>query len=849
MAAAVLVVGPGYETSQVRMHSGAVWLASTRTGQVTLVDGASAEVKTHVPIAGAGAALTVTQQGGAAYVLNAKTGGLSRIDSATEQISHRVTVLPASDGLVVLPSPDALHAVDVHSGLLAAVDPATLAPKGEPEHLAEAIRPGNVAVDGRGRVWAVDDRTGDLVWSSGGRRAPATAPADGRLAITRGRPALVSPGRGTAELLDPEDGTVRQSLRPSLLAGDSVVVSGSADESRLLIAVRTRGELISCSFDSGSCAEPVQVASPGAELGTPVEVDDHAVVPDHSTGQATIVDLARSRVVSQRRLFTRPTPFELIAQDGIVFFNDPGGDQAGVLDLWGEPRTITKYTEDPTADEVSPVPDRSTRADEVKQAVHEKPKVGLGLPHQTGRPDLVVPAASPTPSIVVRPGNRGVVGDEFELTLALHPTAEATVRWSFGDDTGASGSPVRHTWSQPGVFTVRATATFGTGKQAETETTVTVDPPDTPTRITELGIRRPKPVIGEPVHFSADTTRKPDGWEWTVTRRGEPVPEVTARTAEFDHAFATPGHYTVALTVTRGSQTARSSRQFTVARGAVKGWGDNERGQTDVPPEAGSGVIAVDAGGSHSLALKANGSVLAWGDNENGQAAVPADALTGVVAIAAGGEHSLALKADGSVLAWGLDEDKQATVPEEALTGVVAIAAGATHSLALKSDGSVLAWGDDALGQKDVPLEAGSGVVAIAAGVSISLALKADGSILVWGDTRYGVAPVPPGIPGGVRAVAVGARVCLALKEDGSLVTWGDGRSRARRAKPEEAGSGVIAMDFSSEHVLALKADGTAFGWGEVDPEVSDVPAEYNRGVLAVAAGYSFNLILLEEVD
>ena len=113
LAAAVLVVGPGYETSQARMYSGAVWLASSRVGQATLVDGASAEVKAQVPVAEAGATLNVTQQGGAALVLNERTGGLRRVDSATEQVSPPVSVLPASDGLAVLPSPDAPRVVDV----------------------------------------------------------------------------------------------------------------------------------------------------------------------------------------------------------------------------------------------------------------------------------------------------------------------------------------------------------------------------------------------------------------------------------------------------------------------------------------------------------------------------------------------------------------------------------------------------------------------------------------------------------------------------------------------------------------------------------------------------------------
>jgi alpha-tubulin suppressor-like RCC1 family protein len=93
---------------------------------------------------------------------------------------------------------------------------------------------------------------------------------------------------------------------------------------------------------------------------------------------------------------------------------------------------------------------------------------------------------------------------------------------------------------------------------------------------------------------------------------------------------------------------------------------------TDLTPDLvvglgpGSGVIATSAGGAHSLTLNSDGTVLAWGSNANGQLGdgtttpqllpVGVSGLghgSGVVAIAAGGGHSLALKADGSVLAWG----------------------------------------------------------------------------------------------------------------------------------------------------------------------------------------------------
>ncbi len=94
-----------------------------------------------------------------------------------------------------------------------------------------------------------------------------------------------------------------------------------------------------------------------------------------------------------------------------------------------------------------------------------------------------------------------------------------------------------------------------------------------------------------------------------------------------------------------------------------------------------SGVTAIAAGGSHTVALKNDGTVVAWGDNFYGQTTVPVG-LSGVTAIAAGGWHTVALKNDGTVVAWGRNIAGQRTVPA-GLSGVVAIAAGYYHTAVL----------------------------------------------------------------------------------------------------------------------------------------------------------------------
>ena len=62
------------------------------------------------------------------------------------------------------------------------------------------------------------------------------------------------------------------------------------------------------------------------------------------------------------------------------------------------------------------------------------------------------------------------------------------------------------------------------------------------------------------------------------------------------------------------------------------------------------------------------------------------------MAVAAGESHSVALKANGELVVWGSDYYNQLDIPP-GLFGVVGIAAGSWHTVALKGDGTVAAFG------------------------------------------------------------------------------------------------------------------------------------------------------------
>ena len=321
---------------------------------------------------------------------------------------------------------------------------------------------------------------------------------------------------------------------------------------------------------------------------------------------------------------------------------------------------------------------------------------------------------------------------------------------------------------------------------------------------------------------------------------------------------------------------------------------------------AGKTVVALAAGDFHSLALRSDGTVAAWGYNffgevgdnttTNRQVPVAVNAAAGVsalygktvVAIAAGGSHSLALCSNGTVAAWGYNGDGelgdnyvsafQSHVPVavntasgvSALAGktVVAVACGNEHNLALCSDGTVAAWGGNNYGQvgdnsttnRPVPVMVntasnvsalyGKLVVAIAAGGAYSLALCGDGTVAAWGENGWGQLgdgdlidphrmPVMVNAASNVSAlygktvvaIAAGYAHSLALCSDGTVAAWGENNygqlgdnTQTPRNVPVAVntnsglsalyGKTVVAIAAGYTHSLALCSDGTAAAWG-----------------------------------
>jgi hypothetical protein len=262
----------------------------------------------------------------------------------------------------------------------------------------------------------------------------------------------------------------------------------------------------------------------------------------------------------------------------------------------------------------------------------------------------------------------------------------------------------------------------------------------------------------------------------------------------------------------------------------VVAWGDNDAGQTAVPPLA--SVAAIAAGSTHPLVLLDDGTVVTWGDGP----AVPAG-LTGVTHIAAGCGFNLARKSDSTVIAWGVNTYGQTTVPA-GLNDAVNVAAGEKHSLALRAGGTVAAWGDNTFGQTSSgPL---TGVTAIACGYDHSLALKSDGTVVAWGRNDAGQCTVPAGLTG-VAAIGAGAYHSLAVKSDGTVVAWG--WDQAYQSTVPDGLTGVTNVAGGYAFSIALKLDGTLVAWGDNSDGQAEIPSDATQ-VTAIAASAGFSLAL-----
>jgi alpha-tubulin suppressor-like RCC1 family protein len=160
------------------------------------------------------------------------------------------------------------------------------------------------------------------------------------------------------------------------------------------------------------------------------------------------------------------------------------------------------------------------------------------------------------------------------------------------------------------------------------------------------------------------------------------------------------------------------------ADGTVWAWGNNSYGQlgdgtttTQLSPvqvPSLTGMTGLGADGYHSSAVKSDGTLWSWGAGPFGELGIgdrppvwptPTQALglAAVVAVGAGGYHTVALIGDGTLQAFGnnvygqlgigTNTDSPVAVPVPGISLVIDVGAGLDFTVAVRSDATVWAWG------------------------------------------------------------------------------------------------------------------------------------------------------------
>jgi len=347
---AVLLVSraKGLPAERPRLTGGGAWLASPAQGLVTLIDGASEQVVGSVRAPGAvpGDDLSVVQAGSSAYVVNGSGGTVSRVDGGTYEASAPVRFGLPGGRLSVLAGGPGLYIVDGARRAVSVTDPVTLRVR---QRLSLAARPGpdQSVVDDAGRLWLIDGAGGGLTWLDGAKRVRPDVgrPAD-RLVLVGGRPVLLDLTRPRVGRLD-DDGAVRSWSCVDTQAGDQAQLLGSATGPWVWLAVPASGTLIGAAVGRDDCARTVDVGRPGDRFGALAESGGFVFVPDLTTGRTAVVDTAAGRVVADLAMARPGNRLELLAKDGLVFYNDLDGDRAGVIRFtggrWRLGRSLRKY--------------------------------------------------------------------------------------------------------------------------------------------------------------------------------------------------------------------------------------------------------------------------------------------------------------------------------------------------------------------------------------------------------------------------------------------------------------------------------------------------------------------------
>lgn len=575
------VAGRGNPVESLRQSSGSAWVVSPGEGLLSLIDGPSEEVMASVRLTSVGGPYRVEQAGSSAYVADAAAGTVTRVDGATGELSDLVQFAEAGSDVSVLHGGGTVFVLDPEGRAATRVDPETLRVRAT---LSTAATPGpdQAVVDDAGRLWLVDAVGGGLTWFDTEKHVDLDA-ADSatRLVVVRGEPVLVDLAAARIRALD-DQGRPGADSCLDVRRDDTLHLLGSRTEDEVFAAVSQTGNVLVATVGRDDCDRVIPVSdAPEPDFGPLAQSGRFVFVPDRATGTTSVIDTRTDTVATTFSLAEPGHQVELVAKDGIVFYNDLDGETAGVLTLdgeaWRQSEALSKY--DPSTGEPATVitPDDA--------------------------PDT--PVAGPAP---VAPQPAPAASDA--------PAPPATAPPSTASPPPARGAP-----------------------QASTAPSTT-DPspppaqPDLPPVISSLSVEPNPPTLGASATFGAAVSNVEDAtWSWTLSESAGPVVTTSSSVGGFATTLPSAGSVNLLLSLTitgpGGTATAPPLAITAVDPDAVA----ITSVTTDAPSYAPGGVATVTA----ALAGGSPGATWAWTATRDGSAvAVPGASAVGSVAVPVG---------------------------------------------------------------------------------------------------------------------------------------------------------------------------------------------------------------------
>jgi PKD repeat protein len=607
----------GNSVATVNVADGTVWLAAQGVGGLVQVSASSDQVLAKVKVPDNRGDLSITQEGHSALVLNRTTGAVGRVDGAALDYVDEQTFPGSSADFQLVSGGGRAYLIDTNAGRVRALDASDL----EQGEQTETDRgPRDSKVDSDGNLWSLDaahqkvtlvrangDSTTATAGGEGSRLTlvddhpyviePATSDEGGRVVALDGHSA--KPGRqfcldgadkSTTWLVTGTEPRDKRQLAVAVGADNGQVLTSDLQSGKCTVLSITDDNLASTGRASASGTASDAGSAPATRYGEPVVSGDLLFVPVLSDGEVIVVDTAENRIVrtiESKELFV-PRPgatspfdgqrFELVLDDGNVWFNDLDGPEAFLLGRDGVVLSVLKYeakpgakgtgdvsqglaaTDDPNALPVDLGPgdgsDSTGKGDAADNGTGQPKGSGSDASPGGSEPDKAKTGTDGTGLALSPAQPESPPGSNLQLLppgSASDPARNSTAKLpdvtvSPGDNRSATGPASSGLSPLPGQ---------STPSPAPADTPNAPKPPSNGklTATFQWSTKGDIPLVNQAIAFTdgSSGTPPPTSWLWDF---GDGT---TDKSQNPSHTYTKPGTYPVTLTVGNGQATDKSA--------------------------------------------------------------------------------------------------------------------------------------------------------------------------------------------------------------------------------------------------------------------------------------------------